>query len=313
MHVPLSGFSFLRNGVKLDYPFVEAYRSILPLVDELVIAVGDSTDGTRAALEALDASLPTPKLRLIDTVWDDTLRTGGRILAQQTDVALSHVRSPWAFYIQADEVLHERHHAIVRAALEAADADARCEGLLFDYRHFYGSYGYVAASRRWYRAEVRLVRRQPGLFSYRDAQGFRIREGGAERKLRVRRAEAQSQGQSQRAEIFHYGWVRDPRAQLRKQEAFQRLWHADAEAQRRVSERLTATADAYDYQTVDALEPFTGTHPAVMAERIARLDWAFVYDAAEARRHQPLKHRLSNAVERLTGWRPGEYRNYRLL
>ncbi len=309
MTVPLSGFSFLRNGVKLDYPFVEAYRSILPLVDELVIAVGDSTDGTREALEHLNASLPTPKLRLIDTVWDDSLRTGGRILAQQTDVALSHVRSPWAFYIQADEVLHEQYYSTVRAALARADADPRCEGLLFDYQHFYGSYDYVGASRKWYRAEIRIVRQVPGLFSYRDAQGFRIREGGHERKLRVHRAAADGA----RAEIFHYGWVRDPRAQLRKQEAFQRLWHPDAEAERRVKEHLTATADAYDYQTVDALEPFRGSHPAVMAERIARLNWSFAYDAAEARAHQPLKHRLSHAIEQLTGWRSGEYRNYQLL
>lgn len=309
MSVALTGFSFLRNGVKLDYPFVEAYRSILPLVDALVIAVGDSDDGTRAALEALDASLPSSKLRLIDTVWDDALRSGGRILAQQTDVALSHVRTPWAFYIQADEVLHERYHDTVRAALATADADPRCEGLLFDYRHFYGSYDYVGASRRWYRAEVRVVRTQPGLFSYRDAQGFRIREDGRERKLRVRRAEAEGQ----RAEIYHYGWVRDPRAQLRKQAAFHRLWHDDARVAEIVAERQAATADAYDYQTVDALERFVGTHPAVMAERLQRMDWAFAYDAAEARRHQPLKHRLSNAVERLTGWRPGEYRNYKLL
>jgi glycosyltransferase involved in cell wall biosynthesis len=306
----LSGFSFIRNGVSLDYPFVEAYRSILPLVDELVVAVGDSTDGTREALEALNASLPIPKLRLVDTVWDDSLRSGGRILAQQTDVALSHVRSPWAFYIQADEVLHERYHATVRHALAQADNAPRCEGLLFDYRHFYGSYQYVGASRRWYRAEVRIVRRQLGLFSYRDAQGFRIREAdGSERKLRVRRAEADGQ----RAEIYHYGWVRDPEAQLRKQQAFHRLWHDDAAAEAIIRPHVNAQADAYDYQTVDTLEPFPGTHPAVMAERIARRQWAFSYDPAEAARHQPLKHRLSNAVERLTGWRPGEYRNYRPL
>ncbi len=310
MAVPLTGFSFLRNGVKLDYPFVEAYRSILPLVDELVIAVGDSDDGTRAALEALDASLPTSKLRLVDTVWDDALRSGGRILAQQTDVALGHVCTPWAFYIQADEVLHERYLDTVRAALAAADADPRCEGLLFDYRHFYGSYDYVGASRRWYRAEVRVVRVQPGLFSYRDAQGFRLREpNGIERKLHVRRAEAAGE----RAEIYHYGWVRDPRAQLRKQAAFHRLWHDDARVAEIVAERQSAAADAYDYQTVDALERFTGTHPAVMVDRLQRMDWAFAYDAAEARRHQPLKHRLSNWVERHTGWRPGEYRNYIVL
>lgn len=37
-----------------DYPFREAIRSILPLCDEFVVAVGDSTDGTREAVLALD-------------------------------------------------------------------------------------------------------------------------------------------------------------------------------------------------------------------------------------------------------------------
>ena len=35
----VSGFTFLRNAQKLGYPFAQSIRSILPIVDEFVIAL----------------------------------------------------------------------------------------------------------------------------------------------------------------------------------------------------------------------------------------------------------------------------------
>ena len=40
------GFSFIRNAVKYDYPIVESIRSILPICDKFVVAVGNSEDNT---------------------------------------------------------------------------------------------------------------------------------------------------------------------------------------------------------------------------------------------------------------------------
>ena len=287
------GFTFIRNAIRFDYPIVAAIRSILPLCDEVVVAVGKSEDATLELVRGID---PT-RVRILETEWDDTLREGGRVLAVETDKAFAAVDpgADWAFYIQGDEVLHERFHAPVRAAMARYRAEARVDGLLFDYRHFYGSYDYVGATRRWYRREVRVVRPGRGIRSYRDAQGFRCADG---RKLRVRPADG---------EIYHYGWVKPPDVMQRKRANLDRLWHADDWVDRHVP------ADAaFDFAgTIDALARFTGTHPAVMQARIAARNWTFEHDPSFNR--FGWKERLRRAVEHYTGWYPGEYRNYRLL
>ena len=285
----VSGFSFIRNGIRFDYPFLESLSSLLPLVDELIVAVGDSDDDTRDRL----LSLRSDKLRLIDTVWDPTLRSGGSILAQQTNIALSAVRGDWAIYLQGDEILHERDYEAIRASLRAAHEDRRVEGLLFDYVHFYGSHRFVGDSRRWYRHEIRAVRTNIGVQSWGDAQGFRI-DG---RKMRVRPAHAT---------VYHYGWVKPPQAQQAKQRSFNRLWHPDAWV-----ERAVGTGEDYAYSDGGKLHAFTGDHPGVMRERVAKENWEFRYD--QTRLRLSLKERVLAAVEEKTGWRPGEYRNYELV
>ncbi len=288
----VTGCSFVRNAIKYDYPVVESLRSLLPLCDEVVVAVGRSEDDTRA----LVASIAPDKIRIIDTVWDDGLREGGRVLAEETNKALRavHPDTDWVFYLQADEVVHEDDYDAIRQAMTRHKDDPSVEGLLFDYLHFYGSYDYVGASTRWYRREVRIVRNDPDIFSYRDAQGFRKRPN---RKLRVRPANAR---------IFHYGWVKDPVAMQRKHEDFNKLWHDDEWVARHVVSR-----EAFDYAQIDALRRFEGTHPAVMHDRIRRKNWTFDFDPT--RENLSLKERLRLGIEKLTGWRPGEYRNYVLL
>lgn len=286
----VSGFSFIRNAQKFDYPIAEALQSILPLCDEVVVAVGHSEDDTRALVAGLN-----PKIRIIDTVWDDSLRDGGRVLAEETNKALDAVNpdSEWAFYIQGDEVIHEQYLPIIQAAMERWKDDEDVEGLLFNYRHFYGSYDYVANSPYWYRREVRIVRPDKAIRSYRDAQGFR--KNG--QKLWVKPVDAY---------VHHYGWVKDPRDQQAKQKEFHKLWHTDSAASEKAGNR-----DAFDYSGVKSLTPYSESHPAVMEARLKRLNWKLNFDPNK--KNLGLKTRLLMAIERLTGWRVGEYRNYRIL
>lgn len=285
------GVSFIRNAIRYDYPVAEALRSLLPLCDEVIVAVGASDDATRA----LVAGLHPTKIRILDTVWDDSLREGGRVLAVETDKALAAVPADadWIFYLQGDEVIHEADYAAIRAALQQSLADPRVDGFLFDYHHFYGSYDYLGAARRWYRHEIRIVRANRGVYSYRDAQGFRK---PTNQKLAVKPIDAH---------IYHYGWVKEPAAMQGKQETFNRYWHDDAWTAANVIQ-----AEAFDYTGIDALARFTGTHPAVMADRIARHNWRFDHDLS--RNQIPLKDRLKALVEQWFGVRLG-YKNYRLL
>ncbi|GAB3272466.1 hypothetical protein GCM10027347_44130 [Larkinella harenae] len=288
----VSGFSFIRNAVRYDYPIVEAIQSVLPLCDEFVVAVGQSEDDTLALIR----SIPSDKIRIVETIWDDSLRAGGQVLAVETDKALAAVApdSDWAFYIQGDEVLHEKYLPVIREALTKYKEDQTVEGLLLNYLHFYGSYRYVGDSRRWYRREVRIVRNNGNIAAYRDAQGFRTYNN---RKLNVKLIDAT---------LYHYGWVKPPDKQADKLSNFGRYWHDDAHM-----DRTRQELQHFDYGEVDSLALFEGTHPAVMQPRIKRMDWQFDFDIRQKK--LSYKNRLLKAIENLIGWRIGEYRNYKLL
>lgn len=287
----VSGFTFIRNAVKFDYPVVEAILSVLPLCDEFVVAVGKSEDNTRGLIESIDSE----KIRIIDTVWDDSLREGGRVLAVETDKAFAALSrdSDWAIYIQGDEVMHERYLEPVRNAMEQYKDHPEVEGLLLNYVHFYGSYDYVGDTRRWYRREVRVVRNDTSISSYRDAQGFRKND----RPLQVKLIEAT---------MYHYGWVKPPEFQQAKQEYFHKLWHNDEWVERKIPK-----GETFDYSKIDSLALFMGEHPQVMKDRVSRRNWQFSFDPTKTR--LPMKSRLLHSIEKTTGWRVGEYRNYKMI
>lgn len=287
----ISGFTIVRNALKYDYPIIEAITSILPLCDEVVVAVGKSEDDTLGLINSINS----PKIRIIETVWDDTLREGGQVLAVETNKAFDAIAadSDWAFYIQGDEVLHEQYHDIIRNALHFYIDKNEVEGLLFGYTHFYGSYDYIGISRRWYSQEIRIIRNDKNIRSYRDAQGFR--KNG--RKLQVAAIPAK---------IFHYGWVKHPSLQQAKQRNFHKMWHDDAWMAEKIPD-----VNEFDYSNIDLLKKFEGTHPAVMQKRIAAMNWQFSFDPTKA--SWTLKSRLLYWWEKFSGKRPFEYRNFKLI
>ncbi len=286
----VSGFTFIRNAVLLDYPIVAAVQSILPLCDEVVVAVGNSTDDTLALIQNID-----PKVRIIQTTWDDTLRENGRVLAVETDKALAAINpeADWAIYIQGDEVMHEADHPEILKAMTRFQHDQDVDGLLFDYLHFYGSYDYIGVSNNWYKKEIRIVKPGRGIYSFRDAQGFRKTP---DQKLKVAPANAR---------VFHYGWVKDPQAMQRKQESFHKLWHDDAWLEKNIK-----VAAAFDYEDhIHELARFEGTHPQWIAPRIAARNWTFQMDIT--RRKRTLKNRVKNWLK-LIGI-DTNYANYTLI
>ncbi len=287
----VSGFTFIRNAILYDYPIVEAITSVLPLCDEFIVAVGNSEDATYDLIR----SIPSNTIRIINTEWDDSLREGGRVLALEADKALREISgdATWAIYIQGDEVIHEKYLPEIRRALDLYGDDREVEGLLFNYLHFYGSYDYVADSRRWYRREVRVIRNLPGIVSYKDAQGFRLND----RKLNVKQVNAS---------VYHYGWVKPPAVQQLKQQNFNRYWHDDVWVREKI-----AAINEFDYSVIDSLQHFTASHPQVMADRVQKMNWKFSFDPT--RRKFSFLNRLLHGIEHSTGWRIGEYRNYRII
>ncbi|MEN9685323.1 MAG: hypothetical protein RLZZ28_1109 [Bacteroidota bacterium] len=259
----------------------------------MVVVAGDSTDATRELIQ----SIPTDKIRMIDSVWNPALREAGAVLADETNKAFRAItsRPDWCFYIQGDEVLPEQYLETVREGMIKWKDNLRVDGLLFKYRHFYGSYDYVATSSNWYRNEIRILRHNDAFYSYRDAQGFRK---GNDEKLQVKPLDAY---------IHHYGWVKPPATMMAKKRNFGNYWGGN-----RVDETfLQLYSGDFDYSQIDALEKFSGEHPLVMQERIRKINWQFDYDLSYNK--LSLKDHFKNYMEKWTGIRPFDYKNYILL
>ncbi|MBI3719806.1 MAG: glycosyltransferase family 2 protein [Sphingobacteriales bacterium] len=287
----ISGFTIIKNAVINDYPIVEAIQSILPVVDEMVVSIGDSEDST----EQLIQSINSPKIKIVHSVWDPSLRKGGKILAVETDKAFQHISpaADWAFYIQGDEVLPEQYHAAVRAAAEKYKDDKRVDGLLFKYLHFYGSYDYVGDSRKWYDHEIRIIRNDKTITAYRDAQGFR-RDG---KKINVKVIDAY---------IYHYGWVKTPAQMKKKMKEVSRFWNEDTDEWR----NFIKSEDVFGFDDYDSLVLFTGKHPAVMENRIKN---HFKLDLDITKKNFSFKNRMLYWFEKKTGKRLFSFRNYRII
>ena len=250
----VSGFSIIRNALVYGYPVVEAIMSILPLCDEFIINVGKSEDETADLLRSISSS----KLRCIEREWDLSLRAGGRLLSVETNHALESCSGDWCFYIQADEVLHEKYLPVVQSAMEKHLPDARIDGLQFGYKHFYGSYDYYQDDfRNWYVKETRVVRRSPEIVSWGDGMDFRYRNGRPICSKQIK------------AEIYHYGWVRPPHTMVKKNIALNTMYHSDEEIQ----EKMENIQRPYD--ELGHLKRFTETHPKVMQKRITDSNWGF--------------------------------------
>jgi hypothetical protein len=277
----VAGITFVSNAIKLDFPVIPAIQSILPLCDELVVNVGPSDDATLDLIHGID----DPRIRIIHGTWDRS--AGSRMLSIETQRALDAARGDWAVYIQADEVLHEDGIPLLRNAIAEAGDDARIEGLLLDYRHFYGSFDWIATNRTWYRDEVRVVRLGAGVHSFRDAQGFRV--GPDDRRIRARRTGAV---------MHHYGWARPSWALDQKRATDATIYEG----------RVAPTAPV-KLEWIAGLSRFTGTHPAVAREWIAARRGPPV-EFGPVRLRGQLRLIASGVLEQLTGWRPFPYRNY---
>lgn len=287
----VTGFTFIRNAERNDYPIVEAITSVLPLCDEFIVAHGNSDDNTLQLIKNIDS----PKIKIISTQWNDDLRNGGEVFALETNKAYGAISSDsdWAIYIQGDEVIHEKYHETIRKEMLQNLEDKNIEGLLLKYIHFYASYDFYAISRRWYRKEIRILRNIKGVSSYRDAQGFRLNQ----RKIKVKEIDAY---------IYHYGWVKPPHGLKNKVRNFNKFYHDD-----HWIEENHPKAVEFDFGNADELRKFEGTHPRVMQNRIEKTNWTFTTDPSLLKKKMNLKRKFLKWIEELTNYRPFEYKNYK--
>ncbi len=311
----ISGFSMAKNAGKLYYPLRQAIMSILPVVDEFVVAVGDcdEDDSTRDDL----LSIGSDKVKIIDTVWDIEKFPRGMEHAHQTDIAMQHCTGDWLFYLQSDEVVHEKYLDHIREQCENMLGNTAVEGFLFKYRHFWGDYYHYQDSHCWYRKEIRIIRNDPEIHSWESAQSFRRIPGFDGLTYRQQENTYKLHVLELDAWVYHYGWVRPPGLMKNKIRAMNTTHHGSSKVEE--MEQRGEYTGYYDYGNLRRLPVFKDTHPAVMKQWIARFDWShqlrFSGPISRNRpraKHDRLKYRIISFLEKwiFFGMRLGEFRNY---
>lgn len=292
----LSAFTVVRNAEKYYFPIKACIESVLPLVDEFIVAMGDNenTDNT----EAIIRSIGSDKVRIITRDWNESLFKDAAILREETTFALNQCKGDWCIYLQADEVVHQDDHPLIRKMCDKYVDDKEVQGFLFEYLHFWGDYDHYAKTHATYALEIRIVRNHIGVESYKDAQSFRIH--GTE-KLNVLKTKAR---------IFHYGWVRPPKIMnAKRKEQHSIHWGKNSNH---------GMPEYFEYGPLGKMTRFKGTHPAVMKEWMAKLDWQDQLDYGKKLMlkwrdpitHEKPKDRILTFIEnkllgghKLFGWR----------
>ncbi len=315
----ISGFSMGKNAHKLYYPMRYAIESILPIVDEFVVALGDS-DADDTTREEID-KIGSDKIRIIDTVWDIEKYPRGMEHAHQTDIAKEACSGDWLFYLQSDELLHEKYLPVIRDRCEELLEDREVEGLLFRYRHFWGDYQHLQDTHCWYRKEIRIIRNDPEIHSWESAQSFRRIPGFDGLNYRQQEHTHKLKVADVDAEIFHYGWVRPPAVMQNKIKAFTANHEGRAAVEQKI--RMKKYPDYFDYGNLSRLTRYEGSHPEVLKPWMEQFNWQgqlrFSGPAVSLvpmkMKHDRLKYRVISWIEKrlLGGMRLGEFRNYRLL
>ena len=301
----------VKNADKLYYPMKAVIESILPIVDEFVVALGDSDENDNTLKEIL--SIKSDKIKIIDTVWDIKKYSRGTENAHQTDIAKSYCSGDWLFYLQADEVIHEKYLPIIKQTCFDLLNDKEVEGILFKYKHFWGDYEHYHFSHNWYKHEIRIIRNDKDIHSWESAQSFRripnfdgvdYRQQNNTYKLKVKLIDAY---------VYHYGWVRPPHLMKTKKKALDTIHKGKEKA-----EEINKSLD-FDYGNLSQLETFNETHPKVMKSWIEKFNWRKELQYKEIsnldrklHKHEKLKYKIVTWIENniLGGKTIGGFKNY---
>ncbi len=313
----ISGFTMAKNTSKLYYPIKEAILSILPIVDEFVVALGDCDEDDETGKEI--NSIGSEKIKIVHTKWDIKKYDRGTENAHQTDIAKSNCSGDWLFYLQADEVVHEKYMDLIQSACEKYVNDPAVEGFLFKYLHFWGDFNHYQYSHSWYKNEIRIVRNNPEIHSWESAQSFRripdfdakdYRQHIGTHKLKVVKLPAY---------IYHYGWVRPPELMQKKIKSLDTI-HKGIEGANKISRNRPKV---FNYGPLGKASKFTETNPSVMNDWIKKFNWADKLNYSKKETilnrqimdHDKLKYKIVSFLEQkvFNDIEIGGFKNYRLL
>ncbi len=272
----VSAFTFIKNGQILGYPFLQSINSILSIVDEFVINVGESEDETLHIIK----SLKSPKIRIIESNWNNSMQDRGYVYGQQKMIAQFNCTGDWAFYIECDEVYHEKDLESITMAMSLHLNDQKVEALVFDFYHFYGNANSILDSPGWYRSEARIIKNS--IRSYSPDSLFWL---VLDKNKKGRYPNAKHVG----VHCYHYGWVRSEEEMNLKSEKVQKYWGNKHEK--------------IDYSKMDQsiIKEFNGSHPKAIHDWLPKDNGLFQADKNYVPSRKQKKHQAMLKFEKFFG------------
>ena len=272
----VSAFTFIKNGQLLGYPFIQSIKSILPIVDEFIINVGLGEDSTLDEIKKIN----DPKIRIIQSHWNDNMKNRGFVYGQQKMVAQYNCTGDWAFYIEGDEIYHENDLDRIHMSMKEHLNNSNVEALIFDFYHFYGNGNSYLDSPGWYRTEARIIKNS--LRTYAPDGLFWV---VLDSNKNGRYPKAKHTG----AKCYHYGWVRSENQMNLKSEKVQKYWGGSAKK--------------IDYSKMDQsiIKKFQGTHPKIIQNWLPNDIGLFKADPSYKLTNKQKKHRIMIFFENLFG------------
>ena len=271
-NMKVSAFTFIKNGQLLGYPFVQSIKSVLPIVDEFVINVGKSEDNTLKIINSIASS----KIRVIESVWNESMQEKGYIYGQQKMIAQFNCTGDWLFYIEGDEVYHENDLQLILESMEENYNNTEVEALVMDFYHFYGNEITLLDSPGWYRSEARIVK--SSVRSYAPDGLFWVILNSS-RKGRYPKAK------KTQAHCYHYGWIRTENQMNLKSKKVQKYWSREPVS--------------IDYSQIDPsiIRLFKGSHPKIMNDFFIKNTGIFQASKNYKITFKDRKHRIMKKIE----------------
>jgi glycosyltransferase involved in cell wall biosynthesis len=278
MKMKISGFTFIKNGQILGYPFIESIKSILPIVDEFIVNVGESEDDTLLKIQ----SISSKKIRIITSKWNDRMQDRGYVYGQQKMIAQFNCSGDWVFYIEGDEVYHEIDLQKIKNAIRQYNNDKNVEAFTLNFLHFYGNSNSYLDSPGWYRSETRIIRNSLRTFAP-DGLFWVVLNSSSNKRGRYPRAKKIE------VNCFHYGWVRSEEQMNLKSKKVQKYWG-----------KKPLNID-YSQMDQSILKEFKGTHPKIIENWLPKETGLYITDPKYKLTKKQKKHKVMIIFENFFG------------
>ena len=272
----VSAFTFIKNGQILGYPFMQSIQSVLPIVDEFVVNVGESEDDTLKLINSINS----PKIRVIQSQWNPNMQDRGFVYGQQKMIAQYNCKGDWAFYVEGDEVYHEKDLMKIKDSMAEHLNNINIEALTVSFYHFYGNSSSYLDSPGWYRSEARIIKNSVRSYAP-DGLFWLVLEGNKKGKY----PKAKHTGVT----CYHYGWVRSEDQMNLKSSRVQKYWGG------------SPVIINYSQMDQKIIQEFHGTHPKIIQDWLPKDDGLYIASTSYKLTLKQKKHRLMIKFENYFG------------